>query len=192
MTLNWPTTAGILQQTHTFFPLRVVAALVLQRLRIDERHASLSCGAQTCYITSCSAIAVFFYVGIKSRIKILDMSSSLKIVCIPPQFCMFDLFHNLKSGMTHQKRAKLKQQQKKSTYKTNPEPHLLSSSSTEATGVNHAVCLITTTQILLEFGQMRTSTRSSHWLPWRYLLPQSKTARGRSAVHLTGCSMGNW
>lgn len=65
-----------------------------------------------------------FYVGIKGRIKTLDVSSSLKIGSIP-QICMFDLFHNLKCLMTHQKRAKRKLKKHKQAPTNESPSHVL-------------------------------------------------------------------
>lgn len=56
---------------------------------------------------------------------------------------MFDLFHNLKCGMTHQKRAKLKRKKKHVQNKL--------SSRGETSGLKHVLHFITNMQILLEF-----------------------------------------
>lgn len=91
---------------------------------------------------------------------------------------MFDLFHNLKCLMTHQKRAKRKlKKTQPSTLCSVPEPRPLSSSSssTETSGVNHSVHFITIIQILLEPEWMTQQTRNVY--SGRHsndLLPQSK------------------
>lgn len=135
MTLNWPTAVGSRQQTQSPCAQSQLCCCWDHRLiNVIYRYHATHKPVISSRVVQISS----FYVGIRAGLvraglKILDMSSSLKIGSIPPQFCVFDLFHNLKTEKTQT-----------STYSVSEPRPLSSSSSTETFELYHCAHLITT------------------------------------------------